>query len=251
MARREAAAQAEAAARGGQVSNFADKFHLSVDVPFAAARLAQAAGRLVRTATDGGVVMVLDPRIVDADGNPHKKGYSKTLRRALGPMPGYRTQRVAVEFIPATPRRVRGDGPRRPSADVAARLTSQKTKEHTHMTATRPDGLRALVVDDDPAICDLVGMVLSGEGWEVTTASDGNAALAAYDMVRPDLLVLDIMMPERDGLDVLGEIRYRSGGWGCGGADADRTHRLRHRSDVGAAWRGCVRDQAVRTRRSG
>ena len=64
-----------------------------------------------------------------------------------------------------------------------------------------------LVVDDDPAICDVVGSSLSSDGWRVLTAGDGEAALAAVAAEHPRAIVLDLMMPRVDGFDVLRSIR--------------------------------------------
>ena len=66
---------------------------------------------------------------------------------------------------------------------------------------------RILVVEDDPAILTGVTDLLEGEGFAVATASDGAAALARYAEARPDLVLLDIMIPEKSGFDVCREIR--------------------------------------------
>jgi DNA-binding response OmpR family regulator len=68
---------------------------------------------------------------------------------------------------------------------------------------------KILIVEDDPAI--LTGLVdlLEGEGFEVRSAKDGNAALRAYQNEKPSLILLDIMIPEKSGLDVCREIRRR------------------------------------------
>ncbi len=66
---------------------------------------------------------------------------------------------------------------------------------------------RILVVEDDPAILTGVADLLEGEGFDVATASDGAAALARYGEARPDLVLLDIMIPEKSGFDVCREIR--------------------------------------------
>jgi DNA-binding response OmpR family regulator len=68
-------------------------------------------------------------------------------------------------------------------------------------------GLRALVVDDDAAIRDLLRAVLELDGWEVHEAEDGVQALALAKAERPHAVVLDVMMPEMDGFDVLAELR--------------------------------------------
>ncbi len=72
------------------------------------------------------------------------------------------------------------------------------------MTSEKP---RVLVVDDEPSITDAVGTALRYEGFEVREVSTGRAALAETDEFRPDLIVLDIMLPDLDGLDVTRRLR--------------------------------------------
>jgi two-component system, OmpR family, response regulator len=74
---------------------------------------------------------------------------------------------------------------------------------------TRPDGspVRALVVDDEESLGDLLRMALRYEGWEVQTAADGQEALALARTFTPDVIVLDIMLPDLDGLQVLQRLR--------------------------------------------
>lgn len=64
-----------------------------------------------------------------------------------------------------------------------------------------------LVIDDDPAVTSVLRRGLSYEGYTVTTAADGSAGLAAARQTPPDLVVLDIMMPGIDGLEVLRRLR--------------------------------------------
>jgi signal transduction histidine kinase/DNA-binding response OmpR family regulator len=64
-----------------------------------------------------------------------------------------------------------------------------------------------LVVDDDPALCDVLGSALSQDGWHVLTASDGEQALAAVAEKHPSAMVLDLMIPNLDGFDVLRAVR--------------------------------------------
>lgn len=66
---------------------------------------------------------------------------------------------------------------------------------------------RILIVDDDPAIRRLLNHSLELEGYLVATASDGEEALAQLPVADPDVVVLDIMMPRMNGLDVLERIR--------------------------------------------
>lgn len=71
-------------------------------------------------------------------------------------------------------------------------------------------GHRILVVDDEPALVNTVQAYLEREGYTVYTALDGPAALKAARAFRPDLIVLDIMLPEMDGLEVLRRLRQES-----------------------------------------
>jgi len=74
---------------------------------------------------------------------------------------------------------------------------------------TRNDGtpIRVLLVDDEPALTNLLKMALHYEGWEIDVARDGREAIAKYAAFEPDLLVLDIMLPDIDGLQILRTIR--------------------------------------------
>jgi len=69
------------------------------------------------------------------------------------------------------------------------------------------DKARILVVDDEPNITELVSMALRYEGFEVAVAADGRSALARAATFRPDLMVLDVMLPDLDGFGVLRRIR--------------------------------------------
>ncbi|WP_369052275.1 response regulator transcription factor [Kineococcus terrestris] len=74
---------------------------------------------------------------------------------------------------------------------------------------TRPDGtpLRVLVVDDEATLSELLSMTLRYEGWQVRTAGNGLDAVRAARDFRPDAVVLDIMLPDIDGLEVLRRLR--------------------------------------------
>ena len=67
-----------------------------------------------------------------------------------------------------------------------------------------------LIVDDDPAIREVIRFALRRDGIETIEAGDGVAALREFDTSHPDLVVLDVMMPEMDGTDVCRKIRERS-----------------------------------------
>lgn len=74
---------------------------------------------------------------------------------------------------------------------------------------TRADGtpVRVLIVDDEPLLADLLAMAMRTEGWEARTAHDGQAALQLVREFRPDVVVLDVMMPRLDGLEVVTRLR--------------------------------------------
>jgi two-component system, OmpR family, response regulator len=80
-------------------------------------------------------------------------------------------------------------------------------------TLTRPDGgaLRVLVVDDEPSLAELLSMALRYEGWDVRAAADGLAAVRTARDFRPDAVVLDMMLPDIDGLEVLRRLRADGG----------------------------------------
>jgi len=69
---------------------------------------------------------------------------------------------------------------------------------------------KILVVDDEPGILNLVTSYLKAEGYSYFTASDGPAALKAAQTFKPDLVVLDIMLPGLDGIQVLSQLRRES-----------------------------------------
>ncbi|MGN6326482.1 MtrAB system response regulator MtrA [Pseudolysinimonas sp.] len=70
---------------------------------------------------------------------------------------------------------------------------------------------RILVVDDDPSIAEMIGIVLRGEDFEPEFAAEGVGALAAFRERRPDLVLLDVMLPGVDGVEVCRQIRAESG----------------------------------------
>ena len=72
-----------------------------------------------------------------------------------------------------------------------------------------PDGspVRALVVDDEASLGDLMRMALRAEGWEARAVEDGHTALRVAREFNPDVIVLDVMMPGIDGLQVLQRLR--------------------------------------------
>ena len=78
--------------------------------------------------------------------------------------------------------------------------------EETDNVSTQP---LLLVADDEPRITKLVSMALSEEGFRVVTASSGEEALAKAEQIRPDIILLDIVMPDLDGIEVMRQLRER------------------------------------------
>jgi two-component system, OmpR family, response regulator len=72
-----------------------------------------------------------------------------------------------------------------------------------------PDGtpIRVLVVDDEPSLAELLASVLRYEGWDIAVAGDGASAVRTAREFKPDAVVLDIMLPDFDGLEVLRRVR--------------------------------------------
>lgn len=66
---------------------------------------------------------------------------------------------------------------------------------------------RVLLIEDEPNIIEAIRFILSRDGWRVDTHSDGKTALEAVLTRSPDLVILDVMLPNRSGYDVLNDIR--------------------------------------------
>ncbi len=70
---------------------------------------------------------------------------------------------------------------------------------------------RILVVDDDTALAEMIGIVLRAEGFEPSFCADGGEAVQAFHDVKPDLVLLDLMLPGMDGIEVCSRLREESG----------------------------------------
>jgi len=66
---------------------------------------------------------------------------------------------------------------------------------------------RVLVIEDEPNIIEAISFILSREGWDVKTHSNGHDAMDAVGSRAPDLLILDVMLPGKSGFDILQELR--------------------------------------------
>ncbi|HEX3814872.1 MAG TPA: MtrAB system response regulator MtrA [Mycobacteriales bacterium] len=71
--------------------------------------------------------------------------------------------------------------------------------------------VRVLVVDDDSALAEMLGIVLRGEGFETSFVYDGSTALDAFRRIKPDVILLDLMLPGMNGIDVCRALRAESG----------------------------------------
>lgn len=68
-------------------------------------------------------------------------------------------------------------------------------------------GKKVLLIEDEPNIIEAIGFILSRDGWDVKTHSNGHDAMQAVRARMPDLIILDVMLPGKSGYDILAEIR--------------------------------------------
>lgn len=84
---------------------------------------------------------------------------------------------------------------------------TQTAATATKLTRTDGSPVRVLVVDDESSIAELLSMALRYEGWQVQTAGTGQSAVRTARQFRPDAVVLDLMLPDIDGMEVLRRLR--------------------------------------------
>lgn len=102
------------------------------------------------------------------------------------------------------------------SGDLSGGWVTASSRSACHYIVARSwcnDGRvhgRVFVVDDDPALAEMLSIVLRNEGFEVHSCGNGNDALAAYREHKPDVVLLDVMLPGRDGIQVCRQIRNES-----------------------------------------
>ena len=96
-----------------------------------------------------------------------------------------------------------------PLARSMARWYNAPVENPSHSTDSTQGQMRILVVDDDPPSVKMTAFLLREEGYEVLTASNGRDALLLMEREKPDLVLLDVMMPGLDGFETLREIRSR------------------------------------------
>lgn len=68
-------------------------------------------------------------------------------------------------------------------------------------------GRHVLLIEDEPNITEAIRFILARDGWTVSSHADGTTAVAAVGRARPDVLVLDVMLPGRSGFDILRDLR--------------------------------------------
>jgi two-component system OmpR family response regulator len=93
------------------------------------------------------------------------------------------------------------------SQDEEPYITEAPSPERVVMRRADGKPIRALVVDDEPVLAEMVSMTLRYEGWAVVTAGDGASAIKQARENPPDVVVLDIMLPDMSGLQVLERLR--------------------------------------------
>jgi two-component system, OmpR family, response regulator len=90
---------------------------------------------------------------------------------------------------------------------VMERLPAERSEPGAELRRADGSPVRVLVVDDEPSLAELLGSVLRYEGWDIRTAADGASAVKVAREFEPDAVVLDIMLPDFDGLEVLRRLR--------------------------------------------
>src|SRR5689334_18228850 len=101
-----------------------------------------------------------------------------------------------------------GSAPPVNGGGAAAKATAVTPVPGEEAAPPRP---RVLVVDDDAALAEMLGIVLRREGLDPIFVTNGDDALDAFHQSRPDVVLLDLMLPGRDGLDVCRDVRAESG----------------------------------------
>jgi two-component system, OmpR family, response regulator len=127
-------------------------------------------------------------------------------------MAGTAARAILASMIPVSERSERMVDTAPAPSDVS--LRADRAQRGSAMTEQAPalrraDGspVRILVVDDESTLSELLAMALRYEGWEVRTAADGTSAVRTAREFRPDAVVLDVMLPDFDGFEVLRRMR--------------------------------------------
>lgn len=127
---------------------------------------------------------------------PKTVAFQESVAKTSGNTPAGRPSGLAPAAVAFDMCPRRGDS--RPR--TGAKKTSRQPRE---APLTRP----LLLVEDEPNIIEAIRFILSRDGWRVDVCSDGATALAAIAARRPDLVILDAMLPNRSGFDILHDLR--------------------------------------------
>ena len=171
------------------------------------------------------------PRVAGPGARPRAAGHGRRDRGRPGPRHPAGRPGADVRAVPAArrhglrrpgPRAGRRPGPHRgPRRHPVSRGHARRRADHGAVAAPRPDrhrfsggglvsqGYKVLVVDDEPALARALAINLRAHGWEVVTAADGRSALDAAATTHPDVIVLDLGLPDMDGTEVISGLR----GW--------------------------------------
>src|SRR5215510_1582217 len=96
-----------------------------------------------------------------------------------------------------------------PAAEAYAPAAILADQRASRPTLIRADGerVRVLVVDDEVALTDLLSMALRYEGWQIRAVATGSAAVRVAKQFQPDAVILDVMLPDFDGLEIMRRLR--------------------------------------------
>src|SRR6266700_6744963 len=127
-------------------------------------------------------------------------------------LPRHNPGGVATSTRPGRLRRGNSEETQSQLSAGPGRIADMNAAQHAPRGLARADGtaIRVLVVDDEPTLAEVLASVLRYEGWEVRTAADGSSAVRTAREFQPDAVVLDVMLPDFDGLEVLRRLRAAS-----------------------------------------
>jgi signal transduction histidine kinase/ActR/RegA family two-component response regulator len=180
---------------------------------FITVSLTAASGRAVIAVTDNGMGLSEDmlPRVFDVFSQAHRPlgirkgglGIGLTVVKRLVELHGGRVEATSGGLDEGSTFSVSLPLMAEPPAVPAAAIDLPVVPRH------RP---RILIVDDNPDITESLATLLRGEGLPTTVASDGQSALAGFDSAAPEVVLLDLGLPDIDGVDLVRQIRVRPGG---------------------------------------
>ena len=136
--------------------------------------------------------------------------------RPIGPIPARRGQQPKALYARGVRPLERSAAPEQLTPDEAVPVSRSGTLRRTRLDSPASDEdnpsveAHVLIVEDDPSLREIIRLGLEVEGFSVVTASDGPSALSIFASDDPDLVLLDIMLPGKDGFEVCRELRKTS-----------------------------------------